>query len=141
MTITPIISPDVKTVFQTYSPEGRTAMMSLRALIFEVASANSAVGILTETLKWGVPSYLTEKSKSGSTIRISWSAAKPKQAALYFNCKTTLVDRMRDVYPDTFTFQSNRVAAYSIDARMPREALMHCIEMALLYHRNKRKIA
>lgn len=141
MTDLPAISPDVAAVFQTYSPKARIAMMSLRGLIFEVACANPAVGPLTETLKWGVPSYLTEKTKSGSTIRISWSAAEPDQAALYFNCKTTLVDRMRDVYPDTFAYQSNRVAAYSISTPMPREALMHCIEMALLYHRNRRKAA
>jgi len=137
MSSAPPISPDVDAVFQTYSASGRAAMAALRELIFEVAASNPAVGLLTETLKWGVPSYLTEASKSGSTIRISWDPANPDQASLYFNCKTTLVDRMREVYPDTFAYQSNRVVSYPISAP-PVDALTHCTEMALLYHRNKR---
>jgi len=137
MTSPPEIAPDVDAVFQTYPPKARAAMMSLRALIFDAARTNPAVGPLTETLKWGVPSYLTEATKSGSTIRIAWDRAEPAQATLYFNCKTTLVDRMREIYPDTFSYQSNRVAAYPISAA-PVDALTHCIEMALLYHHNKR---
>jgi len=137
MSGTPPVAPDVKAVFQTYSANGHAAINSLRTLIFQAAADNPAVGTLTETLKWGVPSYLTEASKSGSTIRISWDRASPDQASLYFNCKTTLVDRMREVYPDTFAYQSNRVVSYPLDAP-PVEALTHCIEMALLYHRNKR---
>jgi len=138
MSNTPQISTDVDAVFQTYPADARAAMMSLRALIFQVAAGNPAVGPLSETLKWGEPSYLTEKTKSGSTIRIAWNRANPDRAALYFNCKTTLVARIQEIYPDVFSYQGNRAIAYPVNGPMPREALAHCIEMTLLYHKNKR---
>jgi hypothetical protein len=44
--------------------------MQLRMHILDAASETEGVGELEETLKWGQPSYLTKKPKSGRTIRI-----------------------------------------------------------------------
>jgi hypothetical protein len=49
----------------------------LRRLIFFVAAQDEHIGGLEETLKWGVPAYLTSVSKSGTTIRIDWEAKAP----------------------------------------------------------------
>ena len=54
-------------------------LMTLRALIFDVAAKTDGVGALDETLKWGEPAYLT-RSKSGSTIRLGWKASAPDEA-------------------------------------------------------------
>ena len=62
--------------------------MLLRTLIFDVASDTDSVGELTETLKWGQPSYLTEKTKSGSTIRIGREKKTDGDYAIYFKCQT-----------------------------------------------------
>ncbi len=132
------IPPPVKTAFDAFPEPARDVLLNVRTLIFQTAASNPAVGDLTETLKWAEPAYLTEESKSGSTIRMAWKPAKPDHGALFFNCKTTLVDTMREIYPDTFTYQGTRAVLFRLDQPLPNDALAHCIEMALTYHRNKR---
>ncbi len=68
-------------------------------MIFDVAASTEGVGAIEETLKWGEPAYLTTASKSGSTIRMDWKGKKPNQFAMYFNCKTTLVETFRTMFP------------------------------------------
>ena len=67
----PFKNKEVAAVFKTYPKEVKNKLMFLRQLIFDTASTIERVGELEETLKWGEPSYLTSKSKSGSTIRIN----------------------------------------------------------------------
>jgi len=69
--------------FNSYPDHIRNRLLFLRQLILETASENSSVGEVTETLKWGEPSYV---KKTGSTIRIDWKESTPKQYAIYFHC-------------------------------------------------------
>ena len=62
--------PAVAAVFEAYPAAMRRRLLALRALVFDVAAKTEGVGRLTETLKWGQPSYLTEQTKSGTTVRI-----------------------------------------------------------------------
>ena len=55
--------------------------------------------------EWGEPSYLV---KGGSTIRMDWKKANPEQYAMYFHCKTKLVDTFKELYQDVFKFEGNR---------------------------------
>ena len=134
----PPLSAPVKAAFDAFPEPARDALLNVRTLIFQTAASNPAVGPLTETLKWGEPAYLTGETKSGSTIRIAWKPAKPDHGALFFNCKTTLVNTMREIYPDTFTYQGTRAVLFRLDQPLPNDTLAHCIKMALTYHRNKR---
>ena len=61
---------DVASVFKAYPPRIRAKLMALRELVFDTARRTGGVGPLTETLKWGQPSYLTEATGSGTTVRI-----------------------------------------------------------------------
>ena len=65
-----IENPEVAALFERYPKEIKAKLLSLRQLIFDVASKTSGVGELEETLKWGQPSYLTTQTKSGSLVRI-----------------------------------------------------------------------
>ncbi len=65
-----INNPEVAAIFNSYPQKIRDKLMILRLLILETASTIEGVGELEETLKWGEPSYLTPKTKSGSTIRL-----------------------------------------------------------------------
>ena len=56
--------PEVAAVYARYPEEPRARLMDTRALIFEEAQLCEA-GVLTETLKWGEPAYLTEQSRVG----------------------------------------------------------------------------
>ena len=108
-------------------------LLAARALIFEAAQA-ADVGPLTETLKWGQPSYLTDASKAGTTLRLGVSGDRP---AVFFNCQTTLVEGFRSDFPDAFEYIGNRVLVLS-KADDPA-ALSLCLSRALTYHRDKRR--
>ncbi|HXQ16045.1 MAG TPA: DUF1801 domain-containing protein [Caulobacteraceae bacterium] len=135
----PPIPPDVAAVLDAVPPVARERLAQLRALIFETAAAASGVGALTETLKWGEPAYLTEATKSGSTIRLG--VAKGGQCAVYLNCQTTLVEEYRAAFSDVLGFEGNRAVLLDPRAPLPRAALVQAIAMALTYHRRKRRAA
>ncbi len=136
MSNAPPLPANVAAAFDSFSKAGSGVLLELRSLIYQTAASNSVVGPLTETLKWGQPAYLTEVSKSGSTVRLG---EKDGHGVIYLNCKTTLVDSMRDIYPNTFTYQGTRAVVFPLDQPLPNNALAHCIEMTLTYHRNRKQ--
>lgn len=121
--------------FASYPPEARARLLQLRALIFETADELEHIGPMTETLKWGEPAYLTLASGAGSTIRIDWKPKSPDQYAMYFNCKTTLVETFRTIFPNDFDFEGNRALVLRLADTIPRDSLKFCIVAALTYHR------
>ena len=125
---------DVAKTFENYPLVMRKKLMTLRALIVEVAAQTEGVGPLEESLKWGEPAYITAASKSGSTIRIAWKKARPTQFAMYFNCQTTLVDSFKTMFPTAFTFEGNRALVFEARDEVPVVALRICVAMALTYH-------
>ena len=129
-----IADSDVRTVFETYPPALRAALLDLRQLILETAAATPGVGAITEALRWKQPAYLTQASGSGSTIRIDALKGSADRYALYVNCKTTLVESYRHLYPDAFQYEGRRALIFSTGRRPPEDALRHCIALALTYH-------
>jgi uncharacterized protein DUF1801 len=127
-------SAEVAAVFKAYPARIAARLTSLRELIFETASRTPGVGELDETLKWGQPSYLTTKSKSGSTIRIDSVKSSPDYYAVYFHCQTNLVETFRRLYPREFTYAGNRAILFHLRDDIPADELSHCISLALTYH-------
>ena len=127
----------IKEAFDAFSPAARKKALALRRLILQTAEKLPETGTITETLKWGEPAYLTEETKSGSTIRIGWKAKHPDEVGLYFNCQTTLVDGFRTRFPE-LRYEGNRALLLDTKKALPRAELKECISAALLYHRNKR---
>ena len=130
---------EVKEIFDNYPLKIKHKLMFLRSIIFETALKTNGVGAITETLKWGEPSYITQETNSGSTIRIDWKQSTPGQYAMYFNCKTDLVDSFKEIYGDLFHYEGNRSIIFRINSAIPRNEISHCISMALTYHLNKNK--
>jgi len=112
----------------------RKKLLFLRQLILDSAAETEGVSKLQETLKWGEPSYI---SKNGSTVRIGWKKCNPKQYAVFFHCKTTLVDTFKEIYRDTFKFEGNRAIIFNETDDIPIEALKHCVSLSLTYHSRK----
>lgn len=133
-------NPDVQAVFATYPPAIRRKLRELRKLILDTGASIEAVGPITETLKWGEPAYLTEATRSGSTIRIGWKASSPGQFFMYFICRTNLVDTFRTLFPE-LTFEGNRAIVFEAVEDIPRDAIARCIAMALTYHVSDRATA
>jgi Domain of unknown function (DU1801) len=132
---TPITSPAVQAVFDSYPPVLCKKLLVLRQLILDTAASTEGVGSLNETLKWGEPAYVTV-NKKGSTVRIDCKKNQDRYA-IYFNCNTTLVDTFRSLFPHTFTFEGNRALLFEASAALPKKELAFCIGMALTYHQKK----
>lgn len=127
----------VAAVFKDYPPDLRKRLMALRELVFDTAAGTSGVGRLDETLKWGQPSYLTTESGSGTTVRIDRLKNRDGYA-IYFHCKSGLVDQFRTIYPDTFAYEGKRAIVLAAKDRLPIRALGHCIALALTHHLRKK---
>jgi len=130
------MTTDVKTVFETFSDSVRPHLLDLRDLVFETAEKTDTAGEIVEALKWGQPSYLTVRPKSGSTIRLG--VGKSGQPALFCHCQTSLISEFRDIYPKTFNYEGNRALVLKEGGALPKAELAHCIALALTYHRRKR---
>jgi hypothetical protein len=132
------IKPEVAATFDSYPSQFKKKLLELRQLILETAAEIESVGEIEETLKWGEPSYLTPKSKSGSTIRIAWKEAKKEQYSIFFKCTADLVPAMKERFPDRFTFGGKRSIDFKLNQKVPKKELRQCIALALTYHRNKK---
>lgn len=121
----------VEKVFNKYPKEIRGKLMLLRKLVLDTAEETGGIKSLEETLKWGEPGYIT---KGGSTIRMDWKKSKPDQYAIYFNCKTKLVDTFKERYKDKFKYEGNRALVFHKNEVVPVNELKHCILLALTYH-------
>jgi len=119
----------VKQKFETYPENIYRLLSSVRELILTVAEQDGILD-LTESLKWGEPSYT---SKIGSTIRFDWKAKHPEKYCIYFNCKTSLIETFKEVYGDTFSYEGNRAITFKINQNLPFKELAHCISMSLRY--------
>jgi hypothetical protein len=133
-----IENPQVAAVFNNYPEKMRERLLFLRQLILETAAITEGVGQLEETLKWGEPSYLTPKTKSGSTIRIDWKKSNEGQYAIYFKCTTNLVETFREKYPTEFRYGGNRSIIFNENDEIPVKELSDCIALALTYHLRKK---
>jgi hypothetical protein len=139
MSARPFQSAEVAAKFRDYPEELRERLLSLRRLIFDVAATTNGVGELTETLKWGQPSYLTAQTGSGSTVRLDQVAANPGRTALYFHCQTNLVATFRELYLGELRFEGARAILLEAGEAICEPALRHCLSLALTYHLRKRR--
>lgn len=129
-------NPEVDIRIKTYPRKVQTKLNRLRKLIIETANEITSISELEETLKWGEPSYLVKK---GSTIRIDWKPKKPDQYAMYFKCTSKLVTTFKEVYGDTFNYETTRALVFDFKEKIPKKELKECIELALTYHLVKNK--
>ncbi|WP_455222731.1 DUF1801 domain-containing protein [Kaarinaea lacus] len=125
---------DVAEIFNSYPEHIREKMLLLRQLIFDTATEIDGLDQVDETIKWGEPSYMVN---GGSTVRMDWKSSSPSQYAMYFHCKTKLVDTFREIYRDKFKFEGNRAIIFNEHDEIPVEELKHCIAISLTYHRRK----
>ncbi|WP_438483327.1 DUF1801 domain-containing protein [Oleiharenicola lentus] len=128
----------VASVFAGYPQGVRIKLMELRELVFSTAAEAAEVGPLKETLKWRQPSYLTELTNSGSTIRMDAITSGQGEYALYFNCQTTLVADFRTQFGSLFRYEGNRALLFNESDVVPARELRRCIAEALTYHLRKR---
>jgi len=126
-----IESTEVHSYICKYPIDIQDKLLFLRGLILETASEIDNENKIEETLKWGQPSYTT---KNGSTIRIDWNKKNPDQYAIYFHCKTKLIDIIKERYTNLFKYEGNRAIIFNTGDIIPAQELKHCISLSLTYH-------
>jgi hypothetical protein len=119
------------------TPGQKALFEKLRGLIHDTAAATEGVGAIEESIKWGEPSFAPAKPRIGSSVRLADRA--DGSVAMAFICHTGLVDRFRELYPGSFSFEGNRVLVFRPGDRIAEGELRHCIALALTYHLRKRK--
>lgn len=110
-------------------------LKELRALILDVQDENPEIGELSEVLRWGQPSYLTEQTGSGSMIRLGVS--KSEKPAMFFHCGTSLIETFRAQYTDVFDFEGNRALVVTEPLSDNSGEIKHCVQQALTYKLRK----
>ncbi len=128
----------VKNIFNGFSKNISEELLFLRELIFRIAEEHDEIGKIEETLKWDNPSYLTNKPKSGTTIRLSNRQSCEKKYAISVHCQTSLVSEFKEVYPG-LDYDGNRSIILDIGKKLPVEAIKHFIYLALTYHYRKKQ--
>lgn len=108
--------------------------MEIRTWIYELSVADEKIGEIEECLKWGEPSFLTPKTKSGSTIRMA--KVNEFEFALYFNCNTTIAKEIAMEFPE-LNCDGRRALYLSVSKKLPKSKLIVCLKKALLYHKRK----
>lgn len=134
----PFADSNVEAVFASYPDGVRNRLLALRQLIFDTAASEEEIGPLVETLKWGQPSYLTDDTGSGTTLRIDAVKNSDSGYALYFNCQTNLAAMFRDLFPGTFNLGGKRSILLDVKKSVPEQSLKQCIVLALTYHLRKK---
>ncbi|MEM9342915.1 MAG: DUF1801 domain-containing protein [Pseudomonadota bacterium] len=130
------VPPDVLSAYDEM-PEGvREQLLGVRAVIFEVADGDPRIGMLTETLKWGQPSYLTAETKAGTTVRLGIHSSGA--GAVFVHCQTTLADEIRMACGDALVIDGARAIVLP-DGALPAAPLRLAIHAALTYHVRKRQ--
>lgn len=133
----PPVPAAVSEALSQYSEPVQVRLLQIRDLVFAVAAETEGVGPLTEALRWGEAAYLTEVSGSGTTVRLGVAKSALGKCAVFFNCRTTLVETFRAHFADHFTFEGNRALVIPGTGHLPEEPLALCLRAALTYHRRE----
>ncbi len=111
----------------------KAALAELRQTVMEVGDGLKGVNQISESLKWGQPSFEATNPKTGSPVRMAPVKNSETGYALYFICTTTLVQQFREQYGGQLTFEGNRAILFEVEKDFPIDAVKHCIAMALTY--------
>ena len=128
----PFQSPKVQSAYDAFDDAQRDIALMLRDLIFAVAADTPQAGVVEETLKWGQPSYLTPRTKSGSTLRIG--TTKAGDTGIYAHCGTTIISDYVATFPGDDRIDGNRGVLFASKDEINTDRLRHLIRHALTYH-------
>ncbi|MEM1037860.1 MAG: hypothetical protein AAGI12_00145 [Pseudomonadota bacterium] len=127
----------VQKAFAALPPSASKILLQVRERILAQSTANATIGPVTETLKWGQPSYLTEKTQAGSTLRLS-TTKEDQKPAIFVHCQSGLADEIRDLYGDTLSVPDQRHVVLPHMMEDHAQTIDHVIALVLTHHARKR---
>lgn len=133
-TRTPFATPAVASAFDRIPAEERAVLLQLRERVFACAAATAQVGPISESLKWGAPSYAPVRARTGTPIRLGLHAHRPGDVGLFVHCQSRVVDRFACIHGDRFRFEGTRALVLCAHDPLPEDAVDDFIGIALSYH-------
>ena len=133
MSVSPPIPAEVQPAFDEVTPPERAVLLQLRSLIYSNVSEIPEAGAVTETLKWGQPSYSVP---TGTPIRLGLTSSGTP--ALFVHCQTSVVSDARPVFDGDVVFEGNRAVLVPVDQAFPEEVIGQIIHAALTYRQKTR---
>jgi len=134
----------VSHAFAALPDEARAILLQVRERIMALSASKSdntsGIGPVVETLKWGQPSYLTQTTKAGSTLRLGVTK-HCRKPALFVHCQTDLAEQVRDLYGDRIDVPDKRHIILCDVSTQSVDMLDHIIALVLTYHLRKRSAA
>ncbi|MCV2402461.1 DUF1801 domain-containing protein [Marinomonas sp. C2222] len=128
---------EVEQVYMAFPDSIRDKLLQTRAFIFEIAEEAEEIGHIEETLKWGVPSYLTSSPKSGTTLRLSKLKSEETKYAMSVHCQSSLISEFKEIYPDQM-YDGNRSIIFDVRDNPSETLIKHFVYAALTYHCRKK---
>lgn len=130
----PFTEPEVENIFLGYSEPLRSTLLEIREMIFvQTVLLNIPI---TETIRWWQPSYIPVAKNTGTTIRIDKFG--DTQVALFFNCKTTIVQDIKNRFADQVQYSKNRAIVLDAGQALPSEIIQYAIQSGLSYFKQKK---
>ena len=123
-------SPAVEQVFASAPTPIREGMHKLRDLIYEEASSVESGLSVSESLKWGQPSFVVQ---GGSPLRIA--PRKDGGFALYAICQTSLIGDFAETFPGMDKIEGTRAVWFDGPSEIDPARHGLLIRHALTYHR------
>jgi Domain of unknown function (DU1801) len=139
------ISEDAKILaaYSSLPEEIMKAALTIRDRIFALAQQHAEIGQVEETLKWGMPSYLTKSPKSGTPIRLGCNA-DANTLGIYVHCQTQVVDNFRETTPadllveSKITTEKSRAIHLPAKTPLPNSVIDKFLYEALTYHTRRK---
>jgi len=133
----PPVPAKIASVFDAFPTAPKRKLLQVRSLIYSTAAKNSEIGLISESLKWGQPSYVPQKPRTGTAVRLGWNEQTPEVIHLFVHCQTTLIDTYRTLLGDELRFEGNRAVLVPLKPALPKATLQLCIEAAFTYHKKR----
>lgn len=125
------MTPEIQTVFDAAPDAAKEGMLCLRELIFEVAGGLPEIGDVTETLRWGQPSYVTSR-RAGASLRLG--VPKTGGFALYTHCQTSLIADFSTAFPNADKVEGTRAIHFDDVSQVDAARHGMLIRAILTYH-------
>jgi hypothetical protein len=128
----PYASDQIAEAFERFAPNQRAGLVTLRAMIFEIAAELPEIGPVEEVLRWGQPAYLTPSTGAATTLRLG--VPKGGGFALFVHCRTRLIADFKAAFPGRDRIDGTRGVLFDDPAQIDRNRHGFLIRSALTYH-------